>query len=151
VSAATTSEGLALAQRGDKQGKGKKNGPYNKEYWKDKECYHCHKMGHPSTHCRTKKNTDGGGSQKNDDNKSRSSKSSKPDSINKMQKKIKKSFATLETKIQEMEKEDSNISGSDSNDKEASHFQFEDESTGFTMIQLEDVYADAMVSQDTAG
>jgi hypothetical protein len=95
-------------------------------------------MGHPSSHCHSKKANDGGGSQKNDDDKSRSSKSSKTGSINKLQKKLKKSFATLETKIQELEKEDSDMTDSDSND-EASHFQFDknEPTTGFQMTQME--------------
>ena len=45
----------------------------------------------------------------------------------------------MESKIEELQKEDSDITDSDS-DEEASHFQFEDEepSTGFQMIQLEE-------------
>jgi hypothetical protein len=46
-----------------------------------------------------------------------------------------KSFATLENKIQELSKEDSNITESD-NKEEASHFHFEE--TGFQMMQLEE-------------
>jgi hypothetical protein len=121
VVSATTSEGTAFTQRGDK-GKGTQK-PFDKEYWKDKTCYHCNKQGHPATHCRNKKASNGGEKDKNDDDKYCSSKSSsKTNSINKMQKKLKKSFATLETKIQEMEKEDSDMTDSDSNAEEASHF-----------------------------
>ena len=46
---------------------------------------------------------------------------------------MKKSFATLENKIEELEKEDSDISNSD--DDEASHFQFKE--TGYQMVQFE--------------
>jgi hypothetical protein len=52
------SKGASFAQKGakgkgNKAGKGsggKSNKPYDKEYWKDKECYKCAKKGHPSTH-----------------------------------------------------------------------------------------------------
>lgn len=50
-------------------GKGKDKGTpntesdgYNKKYWKDKECFKCfkkcNKMGHPASHCRSKKSND---------------------------------------------------------------------------------------------
>jgi hypothetical protein len=140
VTPTVTSEGTAFAQRDNQH-----QGPYDKEYWKDKECYHYHKKGHPSSHCRTKKSNDSSeshkktGNQKNDDDKSRSSKSSKTSSISKLQKKMKKSFATMETKIQELEKEDSDITDSDGDDEEASHFQYDD-AIGFQMVKHEDNY-----------
>jgi hypothetical protein len=102
VTTTTTLEGTAFAQKGKRADQNK--GPYDKEYWKDKECYHCHQKGHPATHCCNKKPTDGGGSQKSNDDKSCSSKSSKASSISKLQKTMKKSFATLESKIEELEK-----------------------------------------------
>jgi predicted transcriptional regulator len=101
---------------------------YNKKYWKDKHCYNCNKKGHPSSHCPQKNN-------KNHDQKSVSSKmskssktskssrtSSKAKSINAAQKKLKKSFATLTSRIDELTKEDSDLSISD-DEEEASHFQ----------------------------
>ena len=53
---------------------------------------------------------------------SKSSKSSKAQSITKAQKKLSKSFATLNSKIQELENE-SDLSDSDDDDDEQSHFQ----------------------------
>ena len=145
VTQAGTSEGSAFAQKNAQKGRQDSSNPYDKVYWKDKECYNCHKTGHPSTHCPAEKKDDGrsrrnddGRSKKSDDDKSRSSKSSKSGSINKLQKKLKKSFATLETRIEELEKEDSDISDSDSEADEASHFQIDQRvSTGIQMLQLE--------------
>ena len=45
---------------------------YEKAYCKDKECYNCHKEGHPYSHCPNKKKK-----RINDNNKSNSSKESK--------------------------------------------------------------------------
>ena len=126
VSHTTPSEGTSFAQRGGKGGGNNSNqnqnkDDYDKDYWKDKKCYNCNKTGHPSNKCPLKK-------QKNDDDKSvstRTSKSSKSDKatdINKAQKKLKKSFATLTSKINEMENE-SDLSDSDDDDEEQSHFQ----------------------------
>jgi hypothetical protein len=58
----TQSEGRSFVQKGGRgkgTGTGKGNSrcgkskgkPFNKEYWKDKECFKCHKNGHPSSHC----------------------------------------------------------------------------------------------------
>jgi hypothetical protein len=132
VSHTTPSEGTSFAQRGGRGGGGRGAGSSNqnpesfdKAYWKDKECYNCGKKGHPSNRCPKKKNAD------DDDKSSRTSKSSKSthNSIEKEQKKLKKSFATLSSKIAELENE-SDISNSDSDDEEASHFQ-----TNFTFAQ----------------
>jgi hypothetical protein len=100
----TTSEGTAFAQqrRIREEKDDTKKDPFDKIYWKDKECYQCHNKGHPSSHC-PKKNVD------DKDDKSRSSNSSKASSISKLkinQKKMKKSFATLENKIVQLENED---------------------------------------------
>ena len=129
VSQTTSSEGASFAQRGGRGGGSSNNNQntnqnqdgYDKSYWKDKECYNCNKKGHPSNQCPLK-------NQKNDDDKSvstktsKSSKSSKNTSITKAQKKLKKSFATLSSKIQELENE-SDLSDSDDEDDEQSHFQ----------------------------
>jgi hypothetical protein len=32
-------------------GKGHDSSTYDKNYWKEKECYKCHKKGNPETHC----------------------------------------------------------------------------------------------------
>ena len=60
--AVVVSEGTSFAQTGKKK-KGDKDKPkttdkdpkeFNKEYWKDKECYRCGKKGHPATACTVK-------------------------------------------------------------------------------------------------
>jgi hypothetical protein len=76
VTTTPTSEGTALAQRGDGNAN-KTVSDKDKKHWKDKKCYHCGKTGHPSTHCQHKSTSGGSGSKKDDDDKSRSSKSSK--------------------------------------------------------------------------
>ena len=73
--AITTSKGTAFAQSGKKNNKkgnkdkeksdtAKDPKEYNKEKWKDKECYRCGKKGHLATACSIKPLGD------NDDNKS---------------------------------------------------------------------------------
>ncbi len=62
--AITTSEGTAFAQSDKKKKKGgdKKKKPkspkdpkdFDKEWWKDKECYRCGKKGHPASACSVK-------------------------------------------------------------------------------------------------
>jgi hypothetical protein len=65
---------------------------------------------------------------------------------------MKKSFPTLESKIQELETEDSSMTHSDNDPEEASHFQFKDEepSTGFQMIQLEEDHENALIQEVTS-
>lgn len=136
VSSTTPSEGTSFAQKGGGKGN-KNNSTYDKDYWKDKECFNCHKIGHPANHC--PENPD----KQEDDAKSVSSKTSKAShssrsskgSINKLQRKLKKSFATLTTtqtalatKIDEMN-EESSISSSEDEVK-SSHFQM-----GWTLTQ----------------
>jgi hypothetical protein len=77
--AVTTSKGTAFVQSGKKKKKGDKNAvkskatkdpkDYDREWWKDKECYRCSKKGHPAAACTVKAPSDG------DDKSSRSSKS----------------------------------------------------------------------------
>jgi hypothetical protein len=129
-----TSEGTAFAQRGGRDGN-KQQESFDTKYWKDKECYHCNKKGHPATHCpdrktktKTKNSTSNSTTRSNNDESSRSSKSSKA-SITKMQKKMKKSFATLQSKIDELEHKNSDLTDSDSDEEEASHFQFSNSMT----------------------
>jgi hypothetical protein len=121
----TTSEGTAFAQRG-----GRTSETFDQKYWKDKECYHCNKKGHPSTHCPDKKKkskSSTSSSKTTEDDASRSSKSSKSSvkSITKMQKKLKKSFATMQSKIEELDNDNSDLTDSESDDEETSHFQFQ--------------------------
>jgi hypothetical protein len=139
VSPTTTSEGTSFAQQGGRFSSQKEN-TYDTKYWKDKECYNCNKKGHPSSHCPDKNKDDDDKSvsskvSKATSKSSRTSKSSKTGSINKIQKKLKKSFATLTSKIEELEHEDSDISDSDDDEDEASHFQFGETTSGYQMLQ----------------
>ncbi len=93
VSNMTPSEGSTFAQKGGKDAANKKD----ELFWKEKTCFNCQEKGHPATRCPNKKKDD-------DDDRSRSSKSSKTSktNVNKLQKQIKKSFATLSEKIEEL-------------------------------------------------
>lgn len=55
VTKLTQSEGTLFAQRGGRGGgKGKgadRKAPYDEKCWEHKECYKCHKKGHPASHC----------------------------------------------------------------------------------------------------
>jgi hypothetical protein len=65
-------------------GKGK---PFDKECWKDKECFNCKKIGHPASHC-----------PKDDDDKDAKSSSSQARSVKKLAKQFrstKKAFTQL--------------------------------------------------------
>jgi hypothetical protein len=76
--AVTTSEGTAFVQSGKKKKKGDKDAvkskaakdpkDYDREWWKNKECYRCSKKGHPDAACTVKPPSD------NDNKSSRSSK-----------------------------------------------------------------------------
>jgi hypothetical protein len=51
---ATQSEGTSFAQGGTRSGsdnKSRTSWTFDKAWWKSKECYKCHKKGHPATHC----------------------------------------------------------------------------------------------------
>ena len=130
----TQSEGTLFAQKGGRgngkaagrgNGAGKSNGkPFDKEYWKDKECFKCNKKGHPSSHC---PNAD-----VDEDDKSRSSQAKSVKKLAKDLKSMKKAF----TQLQQMKEADSDISDSDSSEGE-SHFQFEDDAFQFTQVEKE--------------
>ena len=110
----TPSEGLSFAQkekeRKRKAGMDKKDKEtFDKKYWKDKECYKCHKKGHPASHC---ENTG------DDDDKSVSSATSKSVS------KLKKDFKKMMKAFAQLKEEESELTESDS-DEETSHLQFQ--------------------------
>jgi hypothetical protein len=122
----TQSEGTSFAQKGGRgggrsyndNGKGHECSTYDKKYWKDKECYKCHKMGHPATHCRKKSNS-------NDDDDS--SASATANSVKKLQKDCKsmrKAFTTVNTQLEKLKEAESDISESEGED-EASHFHMD--------------------------
>jgi hypothetical protein len=133
VAKVTHSEGTSFAQKGGRGGGNRSssgNGKchdistYDKMYWKDKECYKCHKKGHPATHC-PKKPSD-------DDDRSMASTASSANKLKKDLKSIKKAFTTVNTQLAQLKEADSDIS--DSEVEEASHFQVEQ---AFQFAQLD--------------
>ena len=111
VTKTPASEGTSFAQKGgtgekkkkDKD-KDKKKAPYDKAAWKNRSCYICGEEGHPASHCPDKEKKDG-------------QKKTSFSSLKKENEKLKKSFATMETKLHEYE-EDFN-----SEDEGTMHFQ----------------------------
>ena len=135
VPTTTQSEGASFAQKGGKGGKsggrsketgtGSNNStqkPYDKEYWKDKECFKCHKKGHPSSHCTTN----------DEDAQSRASQASSVKKLAKELKSIKKAF----TQLSQTREDASDISDSDPSEGE-SHFQLHDGEFQFTQVENE--------------
>jgi hypothetical protein len=133
----TQSEGTSFAQKGGRgggrsyngNGKGHDSGTYDKKYWKDKECYKCHKMGHPATHCRKKSD-----SNDHDD----SSAAATVNSVKKLQKDIKsmrKAFRTVNTQLEKLKEAESDISELEGED-EASHSQM-DVALQFAQVEKE--------------
>jgi hypothetical protein len=78
---------------------------YDIKYWNDKECYTCHKKGHPSTYC-TKKPSD-------DDDHSTASAAISIKKIKKDLKSIKEAFTTVNTQRAQLKEADSDISESE--------------------------------------
>jgi hypothetical protein len=122
VAKATHSEGTSFTQKGgrgggnrSRSGNGKchDSSTYDKKYWKDKECYKCHKKGHPETHC-PKKTSD-------DDDRCTASAASSVNKLKKYIKSIKKAFTTVNTQLAQSKEADSDISELEG--EEASHFQ----------------------------
>jgi hypothetical protein len=122
VAKVTHSEGTSFAQKGGRGGgnrsssvnvKGRDSSTYDKKYWNDKECYKCHKKGHPATHF-PKKPSD-------DDDRSTASAASSVKKLKKDLKSIKKVFTTVNTQLAQSKEADSDISESEG--EEASHFQ----------------------------
>jgi len=122
VPKAIESEGTAFAQDGG----GRKGKPFDKEYWKDKECFKCHKLGHPASHCKQK--------DKDDDDQSIVSTESTKSTVSKLKKEVKKmhkKFAAVHTQLQQLQEAASDASDLES-EEEHSHFQFQ-----FTQIGAE--------------
>jgi hypothetical protein len=100
-----------------------------KKYWNDKECYKCHKMGHPATHC-------GKNSNSNEDDDS--SAAATVNSVKILQKDIKsmrKAFTTVNTQLEKLKEAESDIYESDGED-EASYFQM-DAALQFAQVEKE--------------
>jgi hypothetical protein len=122
VAKVTHSEGTSFAQKGGRgggnrsssgNGKGRDSSTYDKKYWNDKECYKCHKKGHPAMYF-LKKPSD-------DDDRSTAGAASSVKKLNKDLKSIKKSFTPVNTQLAQLKEADSDIS--ESGGEEASHFQ----------------------------
>ena len=119
------SEGTAFAQKGGKGGGGDKTKgtskggqkPFDKDYWADKKCFKCDKMGHPASHCQ----------QDDDDDKSRASQA-------KSVKKLTKDFKDMKKAFAQMQEATSDISSDSEPEDGDSHFQFA--ATGFQFAQL---------------
>jgi hypothetical protein len=116
------SKGTSFTQKGGRggsnqsssgNGKYHDSSTYDKKYWNDKECYKCHKKGHPATHC-PKKPSD-------DDDCSKVSAASSVKKLKKDLKSIKKAFTTVNTQLAQLKEADYDISESEV--EEASHFQ----------------------------
>jgi hypothetical protein len=113
VAKVTHSEGTLFAQKGGRgggnqssssNGKGRNSSTYDKKYWNDKECYKCHKKGHPATHC-PKKPSD-------KDDSSTVSAASSVKKLKKDIKSIKKAFTMVNTQLAQLKEADSDISES---------------------------------------
>jgi hypothetical protein len=122
VAKVTHSEGTSFAQKGGRgdgnrsssgNGKGRDSSTYDKKYWNDKECYKCHKKGHPATHC-PKKLSD-------DNDRSTASAASSVKKLKNYITSIKKAFTTVNTQLAQLKNADPDISESEG--KEASYFQ----------------------------
>jgi hypothetical protein len=87
---------------------------YDKKYWKDKECYKCHKKGYQATYL-PKKPSD-------DDDRSMASTASIVNKLKKDLKSIKKALTTVNNQLAQSKVAVSDISESE---EEASHFQVE--------------------------
>jgi hypothetical protein len=120
----TQSEGTTFAHnivRGGGRGsngnaKGHDSSSYDKKYCKDRECYKCHKKGHPATHF-PKKLSD-------DDDCSLASTVRSVKKLKKDLKSIKKAFTTVNTQLAQLKEAESNTSESEGED-EAYHFQMD--------------------------
>jgi hypothetical protein len=129
------SEGTAFAQRtgkgtgrtNKKGGKGNadQEGDYDKEYWKDKKCYNCQKNGHPASHCPD-------GKEDNDEDKSKTSSAESVKKLTKDLKSMKKKMNTLNAQLDRLHGDDSDMSDSEDEVEETSHFQ-----AAFQFVQSE--------------
>ena len=116
----TQSEGTSFAQTGKKKGGGKKKSDavdpkkveFDKDFYKDKECYRCGKLGHPKSACTVKLNKDA------DDDKSVGSKRSSSSDMAKAVSEIKnatkqigKAMTQVNERIDQLIDDDDSIGG----------------------------------------
>ena len=138
----TLTEGASFAQ-GSGNGGGRGGGgdgtkkPFDKEWWKNKECYNCGNKGHPANACpeNEKEKEKGKGKGKADDDKSVATTAS----VKKLEKELKamkKSFKTVHTQLQDLREDESDISDSDT-ESATSHFQFEHDAFQFAQVEAE--------------
>lgn len=123
VTKTSQSEGTLFAQKGGRGGAGRGSGqgngrgkgkePCNKQCWADKQCYRCHKDGHPSLHCPENET---------DDDSSRASTASSMKKLTKDMKSMKKAFTAVNTQLQQLKEAKSDLSNSE-DEEEDSHFQ----------------------------
>jgi hypothetical protein len=100
----TLSEGASFAQKGGRGGGRGNNGngkyhdfsTYDKKYWKDNECYKCHKMRHPATRFPKKSNSN------DDDNSSATATVNSVKKLQKVIKSMKKEFTTVNTHLEKL-------------------------------------------------
>jgi hypothetical protein len=132
VAKVTHYEGTSFAQKGRRgggnrssigNGKGPDSSTCDKKYRNDKECYKCHKKGHPSTYC-PKKPSD-------NDDRSMTSAASSVKKLKKDSKSIQKVFTTVSNQLAQLKEADYGISESEG--EEASHFQV-DQALQFTQL-----------------
>jgi hypothetical protein len=125
VPKAPPSEGTAFAHKGGTGDDPKDREPFDKKYWKEKECYSCHKKGHPATHCPASEE---------DDDKSRAS-SASVKKLTKDLKSMKKTVRTVNTQLQQLREEDSDLSDSDTEAKKRRRISSTTPSSSRSLIQ----------------
>ena len=139
------SEGTAFAQKSGKED------TYDKKYWKDKKCYNCDKTGHPSSHCPEKDKKEKAKkkekSKSDDDDASSKSTASSVKKLNSEMKKMQKKYESVNTQLKALKEAESDISDSE---EETSHFQYENETYGFTqvddcMIKIQNLFKQSQV------
>jgi hypothetical protein len=134
----THSEGASFSQKGGRagvqgnnvNGKGHDSSTYDKKYCNDKECYKCHKMGRPATHCPKKSNSN------DDDNSSAAATVNSVKNLQKDIKSIKKTFTMVNTQLEKLKEAESDISESEEEDNAALHFQM-DVALQFAQVDIE--------------
>jgi hypothetical protein len=102
VARTTQSEDTSFAHRSDRgggrysYGSGKNHDSiiYDNRYWKDRECYKCHKKGHPAMHCPKNPN--------DEDDRSLVSTASSVKQLKKDIKSMKKAFSMIDTQLAQL-------------------------------------------------
>ena len=142
----STSKGLLFAQGDASKGKfgggryikrGGDNKKFDKRYWNDKECYKCGKKWHPVS-C---------GKNYEDDNDNITETNAIRASVKNLTKDVKKTtiaFTSLNTQLQQLKEDNSDLYDSGEEDK-ASHFKIS-ENSGFQLSQLNEEFEPQIVN-----